>query len=121
MDSTAVAGSDEQEPEPRWQAVVAIIAASGLYFALPANLTVGPWWLFPATIGLLLVPAVVFHRAGRHHLDRRFGYAVNAVMTMQMAVSVTLLIRALPARREAPTALLLSATALWRSEERRVG
>jgi hypothetical protein len=76
-------------------------------------LTVGPRWLAPVAIGLLLVPAVLFHRVGRHHLDRMFGFTVNVAITIQMIVSVLLLIRALPSRRESPAALLLSAAALW--------
>jgi hypothetical protein len=92
---------------------VAVVATSGLYVALPSGLTIGPQWLVPAAIGLLLVPTVIFHRVGRHHLDRAFGFTVNVAITIQLIVSVLLLIRALPSRRESPTALLLSATALW--------
>src|SRR5271169_5042745 len=60
--------------EPRWPALIAVVAVGGMYLALPAGLTIGPRWLFPAIIGVLLVPTVISHRAGRHHLDRSLGF-----------------------------------------------
>lgn len=113
MDDTVAATSDDGEQEPRWHAVIAVLAAIGLYIALPPGLTMGPRWLFPAVIVILVVPTILLHRAGRHHLDRLFGFTVNMVMTVQLIVSLSLLIHALPSRREPPAALLLSATALW--------
>ena len=95
--------------------MIAVAAVGGLYFALPTGLTIGPLWLFPAVIGVLLVPTVVSHRAGRHHLDRIFGFIVTSVVTIELMVSVILLVKALPSRRESPTALLFSATAIWTS------
>src|ERR1700704_3071548 len=104
---------DRWDPEPRWPALIAVLAAGGLYLALPSGLTIGPRWLLPGLIGVLLVPTVVFHHVGRHHLDRILGFAVTSLVTIEMIVSLTLLIGALPAHRESPTALLLSATSLW--------
>src|SRR5713226_2729233 len=46
---------DPWNPEPRWPALIAVVAVGGLYWALPAGLTIGPRWLFPAIIGVLLV------------------------------------------------------------------
>jgi hypothetical protein len=51
-------------PEPRWPAVIAVIAVGGLSVALPPGLTIGPRWLFPAVIGVFLVPTIVTHWAG---------------------------------------------------------
>jgi hypothetical protein len=113
MDDPVAATSDDGEQEPRWHAVIAVLAAIGLYIALPPGLTMGPRWLFPAVIVILVVPTILLHRVGRHHLDRVFGFTVNMVMTVQLIVSLSLLIHALPSRREPPAALLLSASALW--------
>jgi hypothetical protein len=114
MDSTPeLAREPRDDPEPRWPALIAVLAAAGLYLALPSYLTIGPRWLFPALIGLFLVPTVIAHRMGRHHLDRILGFTLTVVVTVEMIVSVILLIRALPSRRESPTDLLLSATSLW--------
>lgn len=103
----------ERAPEPRWYAVVAVAVAVGLYVALPPGLTAGPRWLFPVISCLLVVPIVVFHRIGRHAIDRMLGLVLNSALTVQLIISLGLLIRALPSRREAPTSLLLSATSLW--------
>jgi hypothetical protein len=107
------AGDSPDDPEPRWPALIAVLAVGGLYVSLPAHLTVGPRWLFPGLIGAFLVPTVISHRAGRHHLDRILGFTVTALVTLGMIVSVALLIRALPSHDESPTALLLSAASLW--------
>ena len=50
-------GSPEHvdKPEPRGQALLAFVAIGGIYLALPRNLVVGPIWLLPTVILLLLV------------------------------------------------------------------
>ena len=105
--------SFEGDPEPRWQALIAVLATGGLYLALPVGLTVGPRWVFPVLVASLLGLTVISHRAHRHHLDRILGFAVTSMITLQMIVSVCLLIGALPSHREAPTKLLVSAASLW--------
>jgi hypothetical protein len=44
--------------EPRWPAFVAMLAAAGVYLALPAPLALGPSWLLLLVIVLLLIPIV---------------------------------------------------------------
>ncbi|MFN2529771.1 MAG: DUF1345 domain-containing protein [Pyrinomonadaceae bacterium] len=105
--------ADRWDPEPRWPALIAILAVGGLYLALPANLTFGPRWLFPGTVMGLLVPTVISHRAGKHNLNKIFGFTVTIVVTAAMIASVVLLIKALPAHQESPTDLLISAASLW--------
>ena len=81
--------------------------------ALPAFLTVGPRWLFPATVIVLLVPTVISHRTGKHNRNKFFGFTVTGVVTAGMIASVALLIGALPSHKETPTDLLQSAASLW--------
>jgi hypothetical protein len=104
---------DRWDPEPRWPAAVAVLAVLGLFLALPAALTIGPRWVFPSAIAMLLVPTVVSHRAGKHRLNRLLGFTVTGLVTVAMVASVCLLIAALPAHKESPTALLVSASSLW--------
>jgi len=52
------------KPEPRWQAILALIALGGIYTALPRELSVGPRWLLFAAVITLLIPTVVAHRTG---------------------------------------------------------
>ncbi|MCU1383472.1 MAG: hypothetical protein JWL71_2169 [Acidobacteria bacterium] len=100
-------------PEPRWPALVAVVAVGGLFMALHSDLVIGPRWLVPAATALLLVPTVLTHRAGRHDLNRIFGMMVTSVVTFGMVVAVVRLVSLLPSHRQSPVDLLLSAAALW--------
>jgi hypothetical protein len=101
------------KPEPRWQALLAFIAVAGIYLALPPSLIVGPIWLLPTLIVVLLVPTVVTHRAGKLSLNRVLGMIINAITTLALIGSVILLVRALPSHKEAPLQLLRSGGLLW--------
>jgi hypothetical protein len=109
--------SDQQlhidKPEPRGQVILAVLAIGAIYLALPANLIVGPIWLLPTLIVVLLIPTVVSHRAGMRGLNRTLGILINALTTIALIGSVALLVRALPAHKESPLALLRSGGMLW--------
>jgi len=105
--------SDRWDPEPRWPAMIAIVAVGGLYLALPPQLIVGPRWAFPGIVAILLLVTVVSHIGQHHLLNRMFGFAVSGVVTLGMIASLVLLISALPAHKEAPAELLVSAASLW--------
>jgi hypothetical protein len=113
MNVTEHPPKDRWDPEPRWPAFVAIVAVASLYLALPRYLVVGPQWLFPAIVGVLLIPTVISHGTGHHRVNKVFGFTVNVVITIGMIASVALLIRELPTHRESATDLLLSAALLW--------
>src|SRR5437899_4376717 len=100
-------------PEPRWQALVALLAVGAIYLALPRSLIIGPTWLLPTLIVVLLVPTVVAHRTGRRSLNRALGVLINAIITLALIGSVILLVTALPSHKEAPLSLLLSGAELW--------
>ncbi len=101
------------KPEPRWQVVLALLAVGGIYVALPKSLVVGPFWLLPTLILVLLVPTVVSHRTKRQSLNRVLGLTINSVITVALIGSVILLVRALPSHKEEPLSLLLSGGELW--------
>lgn len=101
------------KPEPRWQAVLAFVAVAAIYLALPRSLIVGPTWLLPTLIALLLVPTVLSHRLGRLQLNRLLGFVISSVITLAMIGSVVLLVHALPSQKEPPLQLLFSAALLW--------
>jgi hypothetical protein len=101
------------KPEPRWQAVLAFLAICAIYLALPRDLIVGPTWLLPTVIVVLLVPTVVSHRIGKHSLNRTLGVIINGITTLALIGSVILLVRTLPAHRESPLQLLRSGGLLW--------
>jgi len=101
------------KPEPRWQAILALFAIGGIYLALPRDLVIGPIWLLPAVIVVLLVPTVVSHRVGRQSLNRTLGITISGITTLALIGSVILLVRALPTHREPASQLLRSGGLLW--------
>jgi hypothetical protein len=101
------------KPEPRWQALLAFLAVGAIYLALPRSLILGPIWLLPTLIVVLLVPTVVSHRTGRRSLNRVLGIVINGITTLALIGSVILLVRALPSHKESPLQLLLSGALLW--------
>jgi len=101
------------KPEPRWQAVLALLAVGGIYLALPRSLVVGPTWLLPVVIVVLVTPTIVAHRMGRYSLNRALGLVTSSVTTLALIASVVLLVLGVPAHKEAPLALLYSGAELW--------
>jgi hypothetical protein len=101
------------KPEPRWQVILALLAIGGIYLALPPWFIVGPAWLWPGLILVLLIPTIMSHRTGRHSLNHALGILINAIITIALIGSVALLITALPSHREEPLRLLASGAALW--------
>src|SRR6202140_4448033 len=101
------------KPEPRWQALLAFLAVGAIYLALPRSLIVGPIWLLPTLIVVLLVPTIVSHRTGRRSLNRVLGILINGITTLALIGSVILLVRALPSHKESPLQLLFSGALLW--------
>jgi hypothetical protein len=101
------------KPEPRGQALLAFLAICAIYLALPRNLVIGPIWLLPTLIVVLLVPTVVSHRVGRHSLNRTLGFIINGITTLALVGSVILLVRVVATHRESPLQLLRSGGLLW--------
>jgi len=101
------------KPEPRGQTIAAVLAVGAIYLALPRNVVVGPIWLLPTVIVVLLVPTVMSHRAGKQSINRILGFIINGITTLALIGSVTLLVRLLPSHRESPLQLLRSGGLLW--------
>jgi hypothetical protein len=101
------------KPEPRWQVLLAVLAVGAVYLALPRILIIGPTWLLPTLIVVLLIPTVVTHRTGKRSLNRALGILINGITTFALIGSVALLVRALPSHKENPLVLLRSGGLLW--------
>ena len=106
-------GGHVDKPEPRWQAILAVLAVAGIYLALPSSLIVGPYWFLPAIIAVSLAPTIVAHRKGRHSLNHVLGIINNGIITIALIGSAVLLVRTLPSKAEPPLRLLESGAALW--------
>ena len=87
------------KPEPRWQALLAFVAVGGIYLALPRSLIVGPTWLLPTLMLVLLIPTVITHRMGRRSPNRALGLIINSIITLALMGSVALLVVALPSHK----------------------
>jgi Protein of unknown function (DUF1345) len=99
--------------EPRWPAFIAMLAAAGVYLALPEPLSLGPSWVLLAIIGLLMIPIVHSDRRGNHKVTRILTLIANGLITIAMVASLVFLVRGIPQHTETPKALLRSASALW--------
>jgi hypothetical protein len=105
--------SQFDQPEPRWQVILALLAVAGIYMALPRELVVGPTWLLPLMVVVLLIPTVFAHRTGRHSLNHVLGIVIGALITVGLIASVVLLVITIPGRKEPPLALLRAGGSLW--------
>jgi hypothetical protein len=99
--------------EPRWPAMIALLAVGGLRLALPHELSAGPDWMMLAVIGVLIVLYLGALQLRNYALCMVLGYLQLALVTADMAFSLYRLIAALPGHTQSPTALLRSAAALW--------
>ncbi|HTU44514.1 MAG TPA: hypothetical protein VMF91_05605 [Bryobacteraceae bacterium] len=103
----------KRRTEPRWPALISLLALAALYESLPERLTPGPSWIVPAAIAALLVPTLAARRSQSHKAYLAFGISLNLVITVAVVWSLGALIAGLPGKREPPAELLRSAVALW--------
>lgn len=99
--------------EPRWPALVALLGASALFYALPPALTVWPDWVLVLLVAALATPGAFFRGLRKRRAIQVCGYLAVAVTTAAMVGSLYLLISRLPLHKETPPELLRAATALW--------
>jgi hypothetical protein len=99
--------------EPRWPAFVAMLAAEGVYLALPEPISLGPNWLLLAIVGLLLIPILISAYRRDNRVTRILTLVANGVITVAMIVSLIHLVQGIPEHLETPRALLRSAGSLW--------
>jgi hypothetical protein len=99
--------------EPRWPAVLALVAVGGLYYALPSELTFGPDWMVLVLVVILMTPAVFLSRTEHWRVTQALGFLATGVVTAALIASLALLVARLPSKKEAPLQLLESAAALW--------
>jgi len=64
--------------EPRWHASLAVIAAMLLYITLPPRLTIGPTWIAPVLVLVVLIPLSIF--APHRHIETRRSRFASIVL-----------------------------------------
>jgi hypothetical protein len=82
--------------EPRWHALIAVLAALLLYVTLPPRLTIGPAWIAPLLVLLVLVPLSILapRRAADSRRMRVLGLLSIAIVNFFNIASIVLLIGA---------------------------
>ncbi|MGI9087287.1 MAG: hypothetical protein ACR2HH_06040 [Chthoniobacterales bacterium] len=103
------------QPEPRWQALLALLAVGGINLALPSWLSFTPRWVLPTVVLALLVPSVITHRTRRFHWNHILGVLISGIITIALIGSVVLLVGGLAMHKEKGIALLISGAELWLS------
>jgi hypothetical protein len=80
--------------EPRWHASLAVLAAMALYITLPPRLTIGPIWVAPFLVLVLLVPlSILAPRRQKETLRTRFwSILLIAIVNFFNLASVLLLV-----------------------------
>lgn len=105
--------SEVIQKEPRWLALIAMLAVGLLFTALPGDLSVGPRWLLLVVVAVLMAVTIVSHRAGHYAAAKLLGFVATGILTLAMVWSLALLIAAIPKHEIDARVLLRSATALW--------
>jgi hypothetical protein len=102
-----------ERPEPRWPVIIAAFSAVALHFALPRALRVGPSWLLPIVVGVLVIAAATFRRLGMHRQNSWAAYGVLGALAVGLLYGVAALLVSLVHHAESATDLLRSAASLW--------
>ncbi|MDH2903008.1 MAG: DUF1345 domain-containing protein [Actinomycetota bacterium] len=102
--------------EPRWPASLALLACVALYFVLPNRLVIGPRWLIPVLIILVLIPLSL--RRHRHPDEsprvRQSTLALIGLVTVANVTSMVMLVqRLLDTSVSQGRALIYSAVSVW--------
>lgn len=105
--------------EPRWHAAIAVLVAVTLYVTLPPKLVLGPFWLMPLLVAIVLVPLMIV--SPRRHSEsaalRAMSVSTIAVLNaFNIGTVVTLCIQQLSLHHRKPISgeeMLLAAIEIW--------
>jgi len=103
--------------EPRWPATLAIVAALGLYLALPSTLVLGPRWILPVLEIALIIPVSLTDPDRRQRETtwvRALSVLLIALISVANLTSLALLVHYLITGGQVTgNRLVLSALAVW--------
>jgi enoyl-CoA hydratase/carnithine racemase len=104
---------DVERPEPRWPAVLAILAAAALHFILPSQLRLGQPEVVAAIVVALVGVSYAARARGARRLNEIAGYAILVVLTGGLLYGLEELIAGLVTHSVGAPDLLRAAAALW--------
>ena len=105
--------------EPRWHAGLGVLAALALYVTLPPKIVVGPVWVLPLVLLVILVPLMIVspHRHQEAAWQRILSIAHIAVLNGFNVMTIVLLfgwqLDRHPAKALSGEQLLLAAVQIW--------
>ena len=99
----------------RWQATVAVLLSVALYALLPPKYTIGPAWVAPVLVLIVLVPLLVMRfRSASWGVQRAASIVLIAIVNFFNIVSVVLLVTyILTSRHMSGVELLMSGSQIW--------
>ncbi len=100
----------------RWHATIAVLVAAALYALLPPRYTIGPAWIAPMLVLIVLIPLLVMRvRGAEWILQRATSIALIAIVNFFNAASVVLLVYYLLAASHHQTGaeLLTAGAQIW--------
>ncbi len=107
------------QAEPRWHAALGVAAAIVFYVTLPPKIVVGPLWLMPALVGVILIPLIVISPRRHHESPLHRGMSIFTVVLLNVfnvGTVVTLLLQIVSVHHRKPIGgeqLLLAAVEIW--------
>ncbi|MGH7736424.1 MAG: hypothetical protein ACREMP_00935 [Candidatus Tyrphobacter sp.] len=106
----------ESRDGSRWQATGATLVAVALCALLPPRYTIGPVWVAPAIVLVILIPLLVMHVASAARpAQRAASISLIAVVNFFNAASVVLLVYYIltSSRHETGVQLLMAGSQIW--------
>jgi hypothetical protein len=97
-----------------WEPALALLAAAGGYGLVSNDLRIGPVWMLPAAVVILLVPLTLARRRGFHLLSRRLAFVLILIAMVAVGSSViSLVVQLFRGSGIPPKSLLRDAALLW--------
>ena len=113
MEGMASHSDEHIDPEPRWPAILGLLAIGVVNLAIPERLSFGPNWLVLSASVILLFPTIAAWRKGKVKLSFILGLVICGLTTAALIWSLLFLIAGIPDKRQPPSELMRAAVLLW--------
>jgi hypothetical protein len=107
--------STVKQSPARWEAGIALLALAIAYAFVTSGLRLGPAWLLPLLVVVLLLLSLLARRLGRIELEYRFGLSLSVLSTVAVIGSIVILVVRLLRHELSGTPLLRDGIILWAS------